>query len=139
MMCASAFGQTGDTDDMGYCVTPCDFIDGGGCKAPDGGLPQVCFPNLFVVGPPDNGSGVCAGQVQNPLPVGSPCNPVDGNYGVPSPCVAGAICWNNPVPGGGNFCDQLCLLSNSNCAAGTTCHNMMLAAGVYSSVTGVCY
>jgi hypothetical protein len=95
-------------------------------------------PSVALVGP-DIDQGYCAAQVAAPLQVGAACTPVNGNYAAPSPCVSGATCWNNAVPGGGYFCDQLCLLSNSNCAAGTTCHNMNLAAGVYSSVTGVCY
>ncbi len=138
MVCVPEFGQTTDSDDFGYCVTPCDFVDGGGCTPPDGGVPEVCIPGLLLVGLPDVSTGYCIAQVADPVPVGSPCTPVDGSIAIPSPCVAGAICWNNPVPGGGFFCDRLCLVG-TKCPDGTDCQMVNIAAGVYSSITGVCY
>jgi hypothetical protein len=134
--CIPLNGQTSDVQDMGYCVTDCDFLSDGGCIPPDGGTAEVCLPDLLF-GYGDDDMGICAGQTANPLPVGATCTPLNANGIVtPSPCVAGAACINPPT--GGNFCTQLCIIGTA-CPNGTDCQSINITAGLYSSVTGACF
>jgi hypothetical protein len=111
------------------------------CPGVDGGVAQVCLPDfalVFVTGNlTDQGGGFCAAQSPGPLPVGSACAPVNSNFSYPSPCVAGAMCWNNA--GTGWSCQQLCALDGgAGCPTGTTCQPAAIAPGVNSTVSGVC-
>ena len=135
-ICVPVYGETTDSDDFGSCYTKCDFLSDAGCSAPDGGVPQVCVPGL-VYGLGDANLGVCAAQAPDPAPIGAPCTAVDGIIITPSPCVQGGVCYNNPVPGGGSFCDQPCLVGDK-CPNGSDCQPISFA-GQFTSVVGVCF
>ena len=134
--CVDAYARDTDSADMGFCVTNCDFLSdgGGGCVPPDGGVPQVCLPDL-IFGTDDDG-GICGAGIVNPLPIGAPCTPYVNGTITPSPCVAGALCLNPPA--GGNICTRICMLG-TKCPGGAACQPINLAAGEYSTVTGACY
>jgi hypothetical protein len=136
-------GTAGYADNLGICLTSCDPLSGSPCAAVDGGVAQVCLPDFalwFITGngPQDHGWGLCAAQTSAPLPVGSPCAPINGSFVYPSPCVAGAMCWNSA--GSNDWrCQQLCALDGSApCAGDAACRPMDIAPGLGSTTFGVC-